>query len=387
MRSSTEPVQTIAAPSPPNTRPGAIVHEWIERSGGAERVLDEFIATFDEADVFALWNDAPERVPGTVQQSWLSRTPLRRHKAAALPIMPAAWRGLRGRGLYKWVLVSSHLFAHHVSFKGQEELPKYVYTHTPARYIWSPELDKRGASITARAASNLLRPLDRKRAKEATAIAANSQFVRARVEDYWQRDASVIYPPVDTQRIKAVADWREELTGNELRLLDSLPSHFILGASRFIPYKRLDRVISAAEESGIPVVLAGNGPLLASLQVQAAAASVPARIIESPTDAMLYALYQRALAFVFPAVEDFGIMPVEAMAAGCPVVSLSTGGASESVIDRRSGSHSESAEPRSLAIAIQTAIDLDRTTISLEVDRFSRQRFRSEIRDWIGGDR
>ncbi len=365
---------------------GAIVHEWIEPSGGAEKVLDAMVNAFPDSDIFALWNDAPDRYPAnTVYESWLARSPLRKHKALALPLLPATWRRLAAPRDYEWMLISSHLFAHHARFRGAaHSTPKFVYAHTPARYIWSPEMDARGSSVPIRAAAAALKPLDRGRAQEPVAIAANSEFVRQRIQKAWNRDATVIYPPVDVERIRAVVDWRAELPDAGLALLESLPKEFILGASRFIPYKRLDLVIEAGQAAKLPVVIAGRGPEEERLRALAATMSVPVHFVISPPDALLYALYQKALAYVFPAIEDFGIMPVEAIAAGCPVVCLSLGGAAESVVPGTSGVVVERADAATLAQAIALAALLPRESLPSAVERFSAARFAHSLEEWMG---
>ena len=161
---------------------GVLVHEWIERSGGAEKVLDEFVNCYPDADLYCLWNDAPGRYSTTdVNESVLAATPLRRSKALSLPVMPFTWRGLENRG-YDFALISSHVFAHHATFREQSaRFRKFVYVHTPARYVWNPELDERGNSPLARLGSPILRKIDRKRASEGASFAANSVFVSRRV--------------------------------------------------------------------------------------------------------------------------------------------------------------------------------------------------------------
>lgn len=364
----------------------AIVHEWIEQSGGAEKVLDAMAEAFSDADIYALWNDAPDRYSGrNVYESWLASTPLRKHKAAALPLLPETWHRLKAHRAYDRMLISSHLFAHHARFLGElQDIPKFVYAHTPARYIWTPELDERGNSLSVRLASGALKPLDRKRAQEATAIAANSQFVRERIQKAWDRDAAVIYPPVDIEKIQAVADWRNVLDPEELEILDGLPSEFVLGASRFIPYKRLDLVIEAGARAGFPVVIAGRGPEEERLRALAGEQSVPVEIVISPSDALLYALFQKALAFVFPAIEDFGIMPVEAQAAGCPVVTGPIGGALESVVSGVTGVTVERNDVPSLASAIQDVASIQHDFPADSVHKFGRERFVDEIQAFVG---
>ncbi|RZI86985.1 MAG: glycosyltransferase family 4 protein, partial [Microbacterium sp.] len=169
---------------------GILVHEWLAARGGSENVFEVLSDTFPDAERWCLWNDSDGRFDG-VNETWLARTPLRRSKALSVPFMPAAWRSLPTRDA-DWVLCSSHAFAHQAKFKGRAgDAPKLVYAHTPARYVWVPELDGRGGSIAARALGAVMKPIDRKRAAEPAAIAANSEFVARRIEDAWDREATV----------------------------------------------------------------------------------------------------------------------------------------------------------------------------------------------------
>lgn len=363
---------------------GLLVHEWIESSGGAENVLEAMSRTFPDADIQCLWDDAPHRFAGrTVRETWLARTPLRRHKAIALPFTVGAWRGLRAQRKYEWMLVSSHLFAHHATLVDRS-VPKYVYAHTPARYIWTPELDTRGKSLTVKSVAPSFRRLDRRRAQEATAIAANSKYVRDRIAQTWERESTVIYPPVAVERILSQRDWRTQVTDESERcLLDDLPEIFVLGASRFIPYKQLDLVIAAAERVGLPAVIAGRGPEESYLRARAISARVPVHIVASPSDALLYALMQQASVFVFPAVEDFGIMPVEAQAAGTPVVTGPVGGQVETFEDGVSGIKAASMDVADLESAIVRAVDLTHFDARRTTYRFAEDSFRSEIERFV----
>ena len=317
---------------------GAIVHEWIESTGGSEKVVDAMARLLPGTDIVCLWDNASGRFGDRqVSESILARTPLRGRKALSVPVVPMAWRNRRNPG-YDWAIVSTHQFAHQVTFRGQPaDFPKYVYVHTPSRFLWTPELDPRGASPIVRAAAPALRAVDRTRAREATAIAVNSRVVQRRVAQFWDRESVVLYPPVDVDRIAGVAQWADRLCGADAATFDRLPTDFLLGASRLVSYKRLDDVIRLGAMAGLPVVIAGDGPERPRLAALADELAVPTTFLGRVSDELLYALYQRAVAYVFPAIEDFGIMPVEAMAAGATVVAAHVGGTAETVLDGVTG--------------------------------------------------
>ncbi|NYF11525.1 glycosyltransferase involved in cell wall biosynthesis [Leifsonia sp. AK011] len=366
--------------------PGLIAHEWIEPFGGSENVLEAIAAEFPDAPILTPWTNAPHRFPDRdVRELWLARSPLRGRKALAMPALAAAWRtAIDPHEQLDWVIASSHSFSHHLKPRGaSRDAAKLVYAYTPARYLWTPELDDRGSGLAARLGATALRPIDRRRAGEATAIAGISRFVADRIAATWEQDATVIYPPVEVERLRAVADWRTELDARELDILARLPETFVLGASRFIPYKRLDLVIDAGQASGLPVVLAGAGPEEQRLRARAEAASVPVTFVIEPRDALLYALYQAAAVFVFPPVEDFGIMPIEAMALGTPVAANRVGGSAETVGAGVSGVHFDSGDAASVTRAIEAAAALPRQGVTDWATQFSRERFGAELREWV----
>jgi glycosyltransferase involved in cell wall biosynthesis len=369
------------------------VHEWIERSGGAEKVVRAMLEALPDSDLYCLWNDSDADFARTAEESWFSKTPLRRHKALALPFMPMTWRRLAQSSSHDWVLVSSHLFAHHVRLRGQPDVPRFVYVHTPARYIWTPSLDERGSSMAVKAVAPLLRNLDKRRANEpGQHFAANSDYVRSRVESTWGVEATVIYPPVGVAHLTPATDWFGLASPDERRVLASLPSEYLLGASRFVPYKRLDQVIRIGAAMKLPVVIAGSGPGEESLRVLAAELSCHATFIISPSDACLYELQQKAFAYIFPPIEDFGIMPVEAMALGARVLVNATGGTAESVVDRVSGAHVQDfADLREVEEAMSRIEKIATGQIQQAALRFSEEQFRQNVVNWVqprpGSDR
>ncbi|MGK9219636.1 MULTISPECIES: glycosyltransferase [unclassified Microbacterium] len=359
---------------------GLIVHEWLSPAGGSENVFEAIAQVFPDAERWCLWNDAGDRLQ-PVHETVLARTPLRGRKALALPFMPTVWRHLPARDA-DWLLASTHLFAHHARFGGPaRDVPKLVYTHTPARYIWVPELDGRGDSLPIRAVSAVLKPLDRKRAQEPVAIAANSRFIAERIADAWERESEVIYPPV------AVHGFGEEpdLTAAEQDQLDALPESFILGFSRFVPYKRLDAAIAAGRASGLPVVLAGSGPDEDRLRT-IADETYPGAVtfVHHPSNPLLTAILQRASALVFAPIEDFGIIPVEAMAAGTPVLANAIGGAVESVLDGVTGAHVHDWDsPSELRAAVDKALASSPAECRVRAQRFGEDVFAREIQGFV----
>jgi glycosyltransferase involved in cell wall biosynthesis len=366
---------------------GLIVQEWIEESGGAEQVLDGLRTALPDARMAALWNDDPTRFPPhTVDESWLARTPLRGRKALSLPLMSGTWRRGWGSVEPEWVVTSSYVFAHHAGFGTARGVPKFSYVHTPARYLWAPDLDSRTVVPLAGLARAYLRGLDRRAAASSGSLAANSAFVRDRIRRAWDRDARVIHPPVDAASIAGVPDWSMHLTPAERELIETLPHRgFLMAASRLVPYKRHEAVIRMGAHLGLPVVVAGSGPERERLEALAASAPVPVHVLGRVSDEMMRALFQRALAFVFPPIEDFGIIPVEAMAAGCPVIVNRVGGAAESVVDGVTGVHYDPDDPSGFAAAVDAVRAIEPDAARARALEFDTSRFVGEVRDWVLG--
>lgn len=363
---------------------GLVAHEWVERAGGSEKVVEAFVDLFPGTDLYCLWSDVPDRYPGSrLIESPLARTPLRGRKAAAMPFMSRHWRSLELEN-YEWALVSSHAFAHHLgSGRRQRHLRCCVYVHTPARYVWAPEHDPHGRTVAATVARPFFRRQDRRHVNTSAVFAANSQFVRRRVQRAWGVDARVIYPPVDVAALQDTATWHAALTARDAATLESLPRDFALGASRFVEYKGLDKVIDFGASVGMPVVIAGTGPLEHRLRHHAASRRAHVHFVVRPSDALLRALYERAAAFVYPAIEDFGIMPVEATALGTPTITPPLGGASESatitgggVPCSFSGDRVENKE------VLEAALRLRMDEAARRARRFSTENFKSAVTEW-----
>src|SRR5215470_16290381 len=210
-----------AKPNPLAGRSVAVVHEWFGATGGSEAVFLSIADLVPQARRFVLWAD-PDVTRTDLRQSWMARTPLRRTKALALPVMPLAWRTLT-RERFDVVVSSTHAFAHTVRIGSPERTRYLSYVHTPARYVWSPDFDGRGSNALLTGPRALLQRMDLRLSRHVHAYAANSVEVRNRIRRFWGRDAEVIHPPVDTDYFSGMG-------------LDEQPASrdYLLGVGRWI---------------------------------------------------------------------------------------------------------------------------------------------------------
>jgi glycosyltransferase involved in cell wall biosynthesis len=347
----------------------AVVHEWVDAYAGSEQVFEAIARIFPDAALYAL-----SREPGIdldlagreVHTTFLDRPGLRERRQLTLPLMPLAWHRL-GRGDYDLVISSHHAFAHTNRLAGRGA--QLVYVHSPARYLWSPDIDARGSSALLAPARYALRRVDARAARKVTSYAANSRAVADRIAQCWHRESVVIHPPV---RVEYFAE-----PGPAVR-----DRGYLLGVGRWIPYKNLHVVIEVADALGVPVKIAGRGPDKSRIEAAAENASVPVELIESPSDRELRELYRNAMCLMFPTVEDFGMVPVEANAAGTPVVALGAGGALDTIEDGRSGVLVDNMDVDELARAVKEATSIDPDLCVASSQRFSTARFASEVESW-----
>lgn len=364
--------------------PILISHEWLATAGGSENVFEQIALAFPESDQVCLWNDDPERFP-RARETWLARTPLRRHKAAALPFMRSALRSV-DVAKYETVVASSHAFGHYNAYRATRAGGRgFAYVHTPARYIWAPDHDERGQRTLVRAVAGAQRWLDKRTATDSVLYAANSEFVRQRLQSCWDVDATVIHPPVAIDEIRA--SLATDLSSVEAEICEDLPRDYILGASRLIPYKRQDLTLRLAASLDVPVVIAGEGPDADRLKALAASLEVEAMFTGRVSDRLLHELYRRSSLFCFMAVEDFGIMPIEAIAAGAPVLVSRSGGAWEGVSATGAAKRTdpddwtETCRLAALAMASKSSAGPD------VVQRFDNSHFRRRVTSWVGRPR
>jgi glycosyltransferase involved in cell wall biosynthesis len=350
----------------------AVVHEWFGAVGGSENVFLAIADLVPHAERYVLWAERDADVKRfSLRQTWLARTPLRRSKALALPMMPLVWR-TSGRPRPDVVISSSHAFAHTVKFGEPDRTRHLSYIHSPARYIWSPDLDGRGGSPGLALPRRMLQSVDVRASRHVHAYAANSREVQARINRYWKRDAVVVNPPVDVDFFRGLP--ATDRSSNR---------DYLLGVGRWIPYKNFDLMIATASAAGVPLVIAGSGPEEAKLRRAAADATVPVTFEVGPSRERLRELYWGARALLFPAHEDFGIIPVEAQACGTPVLGLRRGGLLETVVEGETGFLVDSMNPEAYTSLVRRLPELRVDAIQRNADRFSRARFAARMAGWI----
>jgi glycosyltransferase involved in cell wall biosynthesis len=350
----------------------AVVHEWLTIPGGSEDVVIELLEMFPKAELFtSIYDPAPWPAIVTerpVHASYLNRIPgARAHYPKLLPLMTRAYRSF-DFSHFDLVLSSSHACAKNI--RTPPGVPHICYCHTPMRYAWDESLLE-GEEIgraTRFALPLMLRRLRRQDVEGAASpdvFVANSRNVADRIRRYYGRGAEVVNPPVDVERLLDLPRERGE--------------HYLV-FGRVVPYKRVELAVAACARLGRPLQVAGDGRAMAS--VRAAAAGHPERgLLGRVEDAERDALMSSARALLFPGEEDFGIVPVEAQAAGLPVIAYEVGGASETVIDGRTGVLFEQQSALGLAAAIERfeGLELDEQAIRQNAERFGRERFRSEM--------
>ncbi|PWH11901.1 MAG: glycosyl transferase family 1 [Anaerolineae bacterium] len=362
----------------------AIVHDWFITYAGAERVVEQMLQVFPQADLFALLDfmTGPERgmLQGKpVRTSFLQTFPFlnRRNYRNFLPLMPLAIEQLDVSG-YDVVLTNCHAVS-----KGVITSPEQLhisYIHTPMRYAWDMQNDyltvsgmKSLKSALARLILHYIRLWDSAAANRPDVLYGNSAFICRRIEKIYRRKAEVLYPPVNTDYF-AFHPEKED---------------FYLTASRLVPYKRIDLIVETfATLPERQLVVIGDGPEARKLQ----SLNLPnVRWLGFQPNDVLRATMQRARAFIFAAKEDFGIVPLEAQACGTPVIAFGEGGALETVIgldaERPTGVFFQEQTVEALRAAIlqfeQEQTRFAPAACRANAERFSNQRFRQEIQQIV----
>jgi glycosyltransferase involved in cell wall biosynthesis len=356
----------------------AIVHDYLTQNGGAERVLERFLELFPKADLYTLMYEpspALERFRARIRgTSFLDHPLVRRDHRWFIPLMPVAARTLRLKDDYDLVISASAGFAKGVRFDRSplHSRPFHLsYCYTPLRYAW--EVD---SYFTSTVFKTVFRPIlthlkawDYRAAQRPDALVAISSFIASKIEAYYDRRAPIVYSPVDYETF-----YYDPL------LPQATDTSYYLTAGRLLHYKRFDLVIKAFRMLGLPLKVVGTGRDRRALEGFAGRAP-NIEFLSFVSDDELRALYHGARAFIFPQVEDFGLVAAEAQACGTPVIAFRGGGSLEIIRDGTTGVFfdSQTVDALARAVAQSQEVRFNRARIARESRRFSASLFREGI--------
>ena len=351
----------------------AIVHDWLTGMRGGERVLEALCQMYPRAEIFTLVHVrgavSPAIESRKIHTSIIQRLPgAARHYRQYLPLFPFAIEQF-DLDRFDLVISSSHCAAKAAVATGRTI--HVCYCHSPMRYAWDQFDAYFGQARLGPVRSAVMRRLMRRLARWDAAtegrvnrFVANSRHVAGRIRRYYNREATVVHPPVDTAFFHPDGTSRGD---------------YLLVVSALVPYKRLDVAIAAATEVGLPLKVAGVGGERRRLERQAGSS---VQFLGRVSNEQIRELYRGARAVLMPGEEDFGIVPVEAQACGRPVVALGRGGALETVEDGVTGVLVKDDSVEAFTAGVRTAIEreFDVGTLRARAERFSEDHFLSGMR-------
>ncbi|MBN2824497.1 MAG: glycosyltransferase [Campylobacterales bacterium] len=350
----------------------AIVHDWLVVDGGAEKVLRAIIDLYPDADIFALvdfltsferQNILNDKQTTT---SFLQKMPFaQKYFRNYLPLFPKAIESL---DLSHYDLIISSSWAVAKGIKKTKNQWHLSYCHTPIRYAWDLYTEytaniNQPKKWLVQKSLQRIRQWDLKTTQRVDYFIANSHFVASRIKKTYTRDATVIYPPVDTQ----------SFTLNENK------EEFYLTASRLVAYKKSKLIVEAFNQMpDKKLVVIGEGEEYRSIK---AIAKNNIEVLGYQEKSVLIDCMQRAKAFVYGALEDFGIVPIEALSCGTPVIALSQGGTGETIVDGVNGVHFHNQTKEDIMNAIHQfeTMTFDYQKISLDAQTYTTKRFKEEF--------
>ena len=356
----------------------AFVHEYLTRMGGAERVLYEMSEEAPEAPVYSLLYDAHATgeyfPPHNVKESFFRNFPsiVRANPKMLSPLCPTAIESI-DLSDYELVISSSNSFAKGIITKS--DTTHVSYCHAPMLFAWEAThsyVQQQGKGALTKTGIGLilhyLRQWDQQASERVDYFIANSETTRQRIQKYYRREAPVIYPPVDVDRFTPRKGEGE----------------YFLIASQLTPYKQIDLAIRVFNHLNIPLVILGDGPDRQRLE-QMAASHISFQGFVSEEEKRQW--YEDARGFIFPGSDDFGIAPVEAMAAGTPVLALRAGGATETIQEGVTGEFFDSPQEALLGDGVRRILEKEQTydpaALHEHARQFNPQRFRSQFREYL----
>jgi glycosyltransferase involved in cell wall biosynthesis len=354
----------------------AFVIDALSSLGGGEKVLLTALEAYPQADIFTLiYNEEVfKQTPlanKKINTSFINSLPLAHsHYRKYLPLMPAAIESFDLRG-YSFIVCFSYAVAHGV--KNPAGARHISYMFTPMRYAWMDlNLDgtRRRKNRLMEELMRAFRKWDRRAASRVHQFAAVSQAVSQRIANAYQRDAVVIYPPVDVERFKP----------------RMIRERYYISVTRLVAHKRVDLIVEAFSKLNLPLIVVGDGPELPRLKRMA---NSTVRFLGYVPDEQVIELMGNARGFICAAEEDFGIAIVEAQAAGCPVIAYGAGGALETVLDGETGLFFEAQTAESIADAVLRLEALRSNCFASaalmhHARKFSREHFLQKFKEFVG---
>lgn len=353
----------------------ALVHDYLVQYGGAERVLETFCEIFPNAPIFTMVYD--EKLTNSafknrkIRTSFLQKIPfISSHHRAYPLLMPMAIESLDLSG-FDVVLSDSNSYAKGI-ITGPETL-HITYCHTPMRYAWDDchrhMREFSYSKITRKFlpfGMSYLRLWDKISAERPDKYIANSKFVSNRIKKYYNKDAEVIYPPVNI---------------NNFHITDKVENYYLI-VGRALPYKRFDIVVEAFNELGTPLKIIGKGPETERLK-KTAKSNI--EFLGYLNDRETAEYYSKCQALIFPSEEDFGITPLEAMASGRPVIAYKSGGALETVIEDKTGIFFKEQTANAIVEAIKSFQEnkFNSEEIRAHAKKFDKEIFKNNIQTMV----
>jgi glycosyltransferase involved in cell wall biosynthesis len=359
----------------------ALVHDWLTGMRGGEKVLEALCERYPDAEIFTLLHvrgsvsPTIERAP--IHASLLQHLPaVRRYYRQCLPLFPVLVEQF-DLERFDLVISSSHCVVK--SIIARPGAVHICYCHTPMRYAWDQFAAYFGPDRLGLIGSALARPVlaalaswDRATSARATRYVTNSRHVARRIRRYYNREASVVHPPVDTDFFHPTADPTARLP---------VTAAGCLIVSALVPYKRVEIALDACRLAGVSLTIVGDGPERTRLERRAADSRADVTFLGRLSDEEVREQYNHASLVLMPGEEDFGIVPLEAQACGRPVVALGRGGALETIVPDETGVLVSDPAPSAFADAIRYALNrrFDPDAIRRHAEAFGRARFGNQI--------
>jgi glycosyltransferase involved in cell wall biosynthesis len=354
----------------------AIVCDWLTGLGGAERVVYQFHKMYPEAPIYTSQYE-PSKIDwfkdADIRTSWLQGLPSSLKKF--LPVFRALYFSHLDLSEYDLVLISSGAEAK--SVKTGAETQSVCYCHSPTHYYWTryndyvrdPGFGKLDwlARIGLKVLLAPMRKWDFKAAQKPDYLITNSSYSKTNIKEFYKRDATVIYPPVNTETFRSTSS--------------SNRNGFVV-AGRQTPYKKIELAVQACSEMNLDLTVIGNGPDHKKL-IEMAGPSI--KFVTRATDSEMASYFKAASAFIFPNVDDFGIVAVEALSSGTPVIAYAQGGSLDYITNGVNGTLFKEQTVASLKKAIKDIgeVKIDNKIVSKSADKFSNENFNKEINKYL----